>query len=169
MAFLNIPKNADQPRLEIVVARSPLCCVLLCPVALYSRRSLLCLSGTLSDISAVCGVLQHIRFELKIEHRSMATPVENTTAGPAGAVCDPVTGVCRLPTRAGTSVDAAGLIPLPRTLRPLAVLEDEDGNAVDPSLFKGKVRKPQSCSYEGLPGTDKVRCSCSSSSSCRQQ
>lgn len=95
---------------------------------------------TLSAFFGVCSVLQQIRFELKIEHRSMATPVENSTAGPAGAVCDPVTGVCRLPARAGTSVDAAGLIPLPRTLRPLAVLEDEDGNTVDPSLFKGKVR-----------------------------
>lgn len=72
----------------------------------------------------------------------MATSAKDPAgAGPAGAVCDPVTGVCRLPARAGTSLDGGGLIPLPRTLRPLAALEDEDGNAVDPSLFKGKVRR----------------------------
>lgn len=59
---------------------------------------------------------------------------------PAGAVCDPVTGVCRMPPRTSkTEGMTPGLVPLPKTLRPLEVMEDEDGNKIDPEVFQGKV------------------------------
>lgn len=57
-------------------------------------------------------------------------------------VCDPSTGACQLPPRAGTTADdgIGGLIPLPRALRPLSVLEDEAGNKLAPAgVFSGKV------------------------------
>lgn len=70
-------------------------------------------------------------------------------SAPPGAVCD-ADGVCRLPgngTTAGTeknddssSSADGGLVPLPRTLRPLSVLEDESGKKLTPAkVFKGKV------------------------------
>lgn len=65
----------------------------------------------------------------------------STTA--AGEGCDPSTGACKLPPRAGATADdgTGGLIPLPRTLRPLSVLEDEAGNKLAPAgVFNGKVR-----------------------------
>lgn len=76
-----------------------------------------------------------------IDPANLAPPQGGDASNPAGAVCDPVTGVCRLPARAAEKDGlGAGLFPLPRTLRPLAVLEDEAGNKVDPVMFKGKVR-----------------------------
>lgn len=71
----------------------------------------------------------------------MASLKGDDTAAP-GAVCDPVTGVCRLPPRAELGGDGATArrAPLPKTLQPLEVLEDEQGNKLDPSaVFKGKV------------------------------
>lgn len=65
---------------------------------------------------------------------------ENTITAPEGAVCDPITGVCRLP-GASEGESLPSLFPLPKTLRPLERLEDEEGKKVDPSVFKGKVRK----------------------------
>ena len=64
---------------------------------------------------------------------------ENTVTAPEGAVCDPITGVCRLP-GASEGESLPSLFPLPKTLRPLERLEDEKGKKVDPSVFKGKVR-----------------------------
>lgn len=69
-------------------------------------------------------------------------------SAPVGAACD-ADGVCRLSkngtTGVGTEKDdgtAGGLVPLPKTLRPLSVLEDEAGNRLAPAeVFKGKVRK----------------------------
>lgn len=72
---------------------------------------------------------------------SDSAPVQQKNA-PDGIICDPVTGVCRLPTAAGAGDgDSAGLFPLPKTLRPLEKLEDEKGNEVNPSVFQGKVRR----------------------------
>lgn len=65
---------------------------------------------------------------------------DNTVAAPEGAVCDPITGVCRLP-GASEGEGLPSLFPLPKTLRPLERLEDEKGKKVDPSVFKGKVRR----------------------------
>lgn len=68
----------------------------------------------------------------------MATP----SSAPAGAVCDDK-GVCTLPPRAaGKDQDGTteGLVPLPRTLRQLGVLEDEAGNKLTAAgVFKHKV------------------------------
>ncbi|CBJ26110.1 conserved unknown protein [Ectocarpus siliculosus] len=57
-----------------------------------------------------------------------------------GAVCDPQ-GVCRMPARGDTgSAGEASLIPLPKALRPLSVLEDEAGHKLSPAaVFKGKM------------------------------
>eukprot|EP00903_Cladosiphon_okamuranus_P013920 g12948.t1 len=68
----------------------------------------------------------------------MATP----STAPAGAVCDK-NGVCKLPPRASAGAgadEAEGLIPLPRTLRPLSVLEDEVGTKLAAAgIFKNKM------------------------------
>lgn len=58
---------------------------------------------------------------------------------PSGVVCDPVTGVCRMPPRNSDGLTPS-LIPLPKNLRSFDVLEDENGNKVDASALKGKVR-----------------------------
>lgn len=63
----------------------------------------------------------------------------SSSSAPAGAVCDDK-GVCTLPPRAGGSDGMEGMLPLPRTLRPLGVLEDEAGNKLEPAgVFKNKV------------------------------
>ena len=74
----------------------------------------------------------------------------DTSDAPEGAVCDPVTGVCRIPDKSGGTIpgeSVPSLFPLPKTLRPLERLEDEAGKKVDASVFKGKVRKrmPHHC------------------------
>lgn len=57
---------------------------------------------------------------------------------PEGAICDPVTGVCSVPPRADGAT-TPGLVALPKNLRLLEVLEDEQGNRVDPEVLRGKV------------------------------
>lgn len=66
----------------------------------------------------------------------MATP----SSAPVGAVCDDK-AVCKLPPRAAARDDGVeALVPLPRTLRPLDVLEDEAGNKLaTPGVFENKV------------------------------
>lgn len=67
----------------------------------------------------------------------MTTP----SSAPAGAVCDDK-GVCKLPPRAAAGDDDGpqGLVPLPRNLRPLGVLEDEAGTKLAAAgVFKSKV------------------------------
>lgn len=62
-------------------------------------------------------------------------------SAPAGAVCDDK-GVCTLPPRAAAGDDdgTQALVPLPRTLRPLGVLEDEAGTKLAAAgVFKNKV------------------------------
>lgn len=81
---------------------------------------------------------------------------ENIVTAPEGTVCDPITGVCRLP-GASEGESLPGLFPLPKTLRPLERLEDEKGKKVDPSVFKGKVRRDCCVFVFTMEGEDAFR------------
>lgn len=92
----------------------------------------------------------------------MATP----SSARAGAVCDDK-GVCTLPPRASAREDdgSEGLVPLPRTLRPLGVLEDEAGNKLAaPGVFKSKV---PICAHVTNPQTAVCTCPLSTCSNAK--